>query len=131
VSAAMTAPVVVLPDWVTVEQFLESVAPNHPFTTYPIHEQSGKLTGVVRLSDLVRIPSSQRGNTHLIQAARPISEVPTTTPREDLAALIQRIGSAIDQRVLVFDQGQLVGIVSPADVARVLTIRQSGLGARP
>jgi Zn-dependent protease/predicted transcriptional regulator len=131
VSAAMTAPVVVLPDWVTVEQFLESVAPNHAFTTYPIHEQSGKLSGVVRLSDLVRIPSAQRGSTHLIQAARPISEVPTTTPREDLAALIQRIGSAIDQRVLVFDQGHLVGIVSPADVARVLTIRQSGVGARP
>jgi Zn-dependent protease len=128
VSAAMTAPVVVLPDWVTVEQFLESIAPNHPFTTYPIHDQAGKLTGVVRLSDLVRVPSSHRGSTHLVQAARPIVEVPTTTPREDLAAMIQRIGSAIDQRVLVFDEGKLVGIVSPADVARVLTFRQSQTG---
>ena len=33
VSAAMTSPVVTLPDWVTVEQFLESIAPNHSFTT--------------------------------------------------------------------------------------------------
>lgn len=132
VSAAMTSPVVTLPDWVTAEQFLESVAPNHPFTTYPIHNPSGQLTGVVRLSDLVRVPVQQRGNTHLIQVARPITEIPSTTPREDLAAMIQRIGGALNQRVLVFDAGQLVGIVSPADVARVLTVRQAlGGGQRP
>lgn len=132
VSAAMTSPVVTLPDWVTVEQFLESVAPNHPFTTYPIHDASGKLTGVVRLGDLVRMPVGERGTRHLIQSARPISEVPTTTPREDLAAMIRRIGAGLDQRVLVFDGGQLVGIVSPADIARVLAARQvSAGGSRP
>lgn len=124
VSAAMTSPVVTLPDWVTVEQFLESVAPNHSFTTYPIHEQSGKLTGVVRLSDLVRMPADERSTKHLIDVARPIADVPVTTPREDLSALIKRIGAGIDQRVLVFDNGSLVGILSPADVARVLTARQ-------
>src|SRR5690348_2208214 len=41
VSAAMTSPVVTLPDWVTVEQFLSSIAPDHSFTTYPVHEPSG------------------------------------------------------------------------------------------
>ncbi|HSS62680.1 MAG TPA: site-2 protease family protein [Candidatus Limnocylindrales bacterium] len=130
VSAAMTAPVVTLPDWVTVEQFLESVAPNHSFTTYPIHQASGKLTGLVRLSDLVRLPASERASKHLIDVARPISEIPVTSPREDLSAMIQRIGAGLEQRVLVFDNGSLVGIVSPADVARVLTVRPS-LGAKP
>jgi len=129
VSAAMSTPVVTVPDWLTVEQFLEAVAPQHHFSTYPVHEPSGKLTGVVRLSDLVRVGRNERGETRLVQCAHPIAEVPTTNPREDLAALIQRIGSALDQRVLVFDQGNLVGIVSPADIARVLTIRQSLSGA--
>jgi Zn-dependent protease/CBS domain-containing protein len=130
VSAAMTSPVVTLPDWVTVEQFLESVAPNHSFTTYPVHDPSGKLTGVVRLADLVRLPAGERSTKHLIDVARGIAEVPVSNPREDLSALIQRIGSAIEQRVLVFDNGTLVGIVSPADVGRVLTVRQT-IGARP
>src|SRR5438094_102274 len=124
VSAAMTSPVVTLPDWVTVEQFLESVAPNHSFTTYPVHEPSGKLTGVVRLSDLVRLLASDRASKHFVEVARPIADVPTTNPREDLSALIQRVGLSLEQRVLVFDNGSLVGIVSPADVARVMTIRQ-------
>jgi len=125
VSAAMSSPVVTLPDWVTVEQFLESVAPNHNFTTYPIHDPSGKLTGVVRLADLVRQPAQDRSTKHLIDVARPIAEVPTTNPREDLSTLIHRVGLSLDQRVLVFDNGSLVGIVSPADVARVLAARQS------
>ena len=133
VSAAMTSPVVTLPDWVTVEQFLESVAPNHSFTTYPVHEPSGRLTGVVRLTDLVRMPAGVRSSTHLARVARPIGEVPTSNPREDLAAMLQRVGAGIEQRVLVFDAGQLVGIVSPADVARVLTVRQglAAAGSRP
>jgi Zn-dependent protease/CBS domain-containing protein len=130
VSDAMTSPVVTLPDWVTVEQFLESVAPSHNFTTYPVHEPSGKLTGVVRLSDLVRLPAQERGTKHLIEVARPIADVPTTNPREDLSTLIHRVGLGLDQRVLVFDGGNLVGIVSPADVARVLAHRQA-LSAGP
>ena len=129
VSAAMTSPVVTIPDWVTVETFLESVAPNHSFTTYPVHDASGRLTGVVRLSDLVRMPASERAERHLKDVARPIEAVPTTNPREDLSALIQRIGADLEQRVLVFDGGALVGILSPADVARVLTVRQT-LGPR-
>ena len=125
VSAAMTSPVVTIPDWITVDQFLESVAPSHHFTTYPVHDPSGKLTGVVRLSDLVKVGGAQRSVQRLSSVARPISEVPTTRPDEDLSALIERIGTAIENRVLVFDKDDLVGILSPVDIARLLTVRQT------
>ncbi|HEY3194084.1 MAG TPA: site-2 protease family protein [Candidatus Dormibacteraeota bacterium] len=131
VSAAMTSPVITIPDWLTVEQFLDSVAPLHRFTTYPVHDPSGKLTGIVRLSDLVTMPASARAGERLKDRARPIDQIPTTRPDEDLGALIERVGTAFEQRVLVFDGGQLVGIVSPVDVARVLTVRQSLGGGKP
>ena len=130
VSAAMSSPVTTLPDWVTVQQFLDSVAPNHSFTTYPVHEQSGKLTGVVRLADLVRMPPADRAVKRLVDVARPIADVPVSNPREDLSLMLQRVGVGLDQRVLIFDSGQLVGIVSPADIARVLAARQTLAGAR-
>jgi Zn-dependent protease len=125
VSAAMTSPVVTVPDWLTVEQFLDSVAPQYRFTTYPLHDPSGKLTRVVRLSELVRAAGPDRAEKRLGDYGRPISQVPTARPAEDLVALIERLGAALDQRVLVFDEGQLVGIVSPVDVTRILTIRQT------
>ncbi len=130
VSAAMTSPVVTVPDWLTVEQFLESVAAQHPFTTYPVHDPSGQLTGIVRLGDLVRV-RAHRDEERLKDHARPIADVPTSRPDEDLAALIQRVGTALDQRVLVFDKGQLVGIVSPVDVAKLVAVRQALSSGRP
>lgn len=124
VSAAMTSPVVTVPDWLTVEQFLESTATQHPFTTYPVHDPSGQLTGIVRLGDLVRV-RTHRDDERLRDHARPIADVPTSRPDEELAALIQRVGTALDQRVLVFDKGRLVGIVSPVDVAKLVAVRQA------
>src|SRR5260370_8173512 len=52
VSAAMTSPVVTIPNWLTVEQFLESIAPQHAFTTYPVHDPSGNPTRIVPLPPL-------------------------------------------------------------------------------
>src|SRR5712692_40098 len=125
VSAAMSSPVVTIPDWLTVEQFLDATAPQHAFTTYPVHDPSGRLTGIVRLGDLVRMPAQERATQRLKDRARPIADVPTTQPDEDLAALLQRVGSGLEQRVLVFDNGRLVGILSPVDVARLLAVRQT------
>src|SRR5260370_17619717 len=127
----MTSPVVTIPDWLTVEQFLESIAPQHAFTTYPIHDPSGKLTGIVRLGDLVRMPATARSQERLRDRARSIAEEPTTQPDEDLAGLIQRIGATLELRVLFFDKGQLVGIVSPVDVPRLLAMRPPLGRARP
>lgn len=125
VSAAMTSPVVTIPDWITTQQFLESVAPHHHFATYPVHDPAGHLTGVVRLNDLIRMDGHARGETRLSAVARPLSQVPVTRPDEDLAALIERVGQALENRALVFDNGALVGIVSPVDIARLLGIRRS------
>src|SRR5260370_37567276 len=99
VSAAMSSPVVTVPDWLTVDQFLESIAPQHAFTTYPIHDPSGKLTGIVRLGDLVRMPAAARAHERFRERARLIAELPTRRPEEDLAALIQRVGAALDLSV--------------------------------
>lgn len=134
VSAAMTAPVVTVPDWITVDQFLASIAHSHRFTTYPLHNLGGQLTGVVRLPDLVRVPPPVRGDRRLIDVAHPLSEIPTATPQEELTQVLQRVGPALDRRVLVFDGGNLVGILSPADISRLLVLRQSGAtrsGAAP
>ncbi|HKF76974.1 MAG TPA: site-2 protease family protein [Candidatus Dormibacteraeota bacterium] len=128
VSAAMTSPVVTVPDWLTVEQLIGSVAPRYRFSTYPLHDPSGKLTGVARLGELLRTASSAGSQRRLHEVSHPISEVPTAHPDEDLEHLVQRLGSALQDRVLVFDGDQLVGILSPSDVGRVAARRQALAG---
>ena len=126
VSAAMSSPVVTVPDWYAIEDFLQSAAHQYRFTTYPLRDPSGALTGLVRLGQLLRLPRSVRAGQRLRDVATPVSRIPTARPEETLDSLIERVGSGLEQRVLVYDgAGQLVGIVSPSDIARLVTLRQS------
>jgi Zn-dependent protease len=129
VTAVMSAPVVTVPDSISVEEFLASNAVHHPFTTYPVHDDAGSLTGVVRLNELVRAANAGRGRSRLRDLAVPISEMPTARPDENLEAMVERVGSKIERRVLVFDGTRLAGIVSPNDLARLVRARQV-LGTR-
>lgn len=137
VSAAMSSPVVTVPDWLTVEQFVGSLAQQYPFSTYPLHDPTGTLTGVARLPDLLAAARSGAGSRRLRELARPIAEVPTAAPHEHLEKVLERLGPDLRHRVLVFDAGRLIGILSPSDVARlVATLRTTGdrradLTARP
>jgi Zn-dependent protease/CBS domain-containing protein len=125
VSAAMSSPVVTIPDWLTVEQFLTNVAPTHSFTTYPLQDMNGRLSGVVRLGELVRHPTRDQPAKRLREVSDAVSDLPRAVPGEDLSVMLKRIGPALQRRVLVFDGNDLVGIVSPADIARLLTARQA------
>lgn len=124
VSDAMSSPVVTLPASTTVEQFLSSNAVHHRFTTYPLEDSNGSLTGVVRMNEIVRAASRDRG-VRLGDLAVPISQMPKARPEENLEAMVERVGADLDRRVLVMDNGNLVGIVSPNDLARIISIRQA------
>jgi Zn-dependent protease/CBS domain-containing protein len=129
VSAAMSSPVVTVPDQLTVDEFLASEAVHHHFTTYPLRDSAGDLTGVVRLNEIVREASRGGHDRKLRDLAVPMSQIPTTQPQENLETLLERVGPGLDRRVLVLDGGNLVGILSPTDVARIVTVRQA-LGTR-
>lgn len=123
VSAAMSSPVHTIPDWLTVEQFLFSIAPERRFSTFPLHDIAGKLSGVVRVRDLIQAGPAARVR-RLRDVATPVERMPRTTRDEALDKLLARLGPAVEQRVLVFDGEDLVGILSPADLTRVISARQ-------
>ena len=56
--------------------------------------------------------------------AWPMREVTTATPDELLLDVLRRAGTGGDGRILVFDGGELVGIVSPTDVARAIQLAE-------
>jgi Zn-dependent protease len=131
VSAAMTSPVVTVPDWVTIEQFVTSLVHQYRFGTYPLHNPAGELTGVARLPDLLVAARTGSGQKRLRDVARPIDQVPRAAPGEDLERVLERLGPGLQQRVLVFDGERLVGILSPSDVMRLVAARRAEADQRP
>jgi CBS domain-containing protein len=107
----------------TVADFIAQVALTHQYSTYPLVDPHGQLTGLVTLNRVRAVPPELRATTRLQEIACPPSEVPTARPEESLVELLERMNGCADGRaVVVDDAGRVVGVVSASDVARSLQL---------
>ena len=107
----------------TVADFIAQVALTHQYSTYPLVDPNGRLTGLVTLNRVRAVPPELRATTRLQEIACPPSEVPIAHPEESLVELLERMNGCADGRaVVVDDAGRVVGVVSASDVARSLQL---------
>jgi Zn-dependent protease len=134
VQEVMTADPVVGPSWLTVAAFLEGYAHPHRCSAFPLRGLDGTLVGMVTLGRLRTVPVRQRPTTRVETVMCPLAQVPTATPQELVLDLLPRLGSGCGGGwALVIQDGQLTGMVSPADLARALdlaTLRTAAVGPR-
>ncbi|WP_100444739.1 site-2 protease family protein [Glycomyces xiaoerkulensis] len=117
------------PGETNVEQFLQQTALLHRHSAFPLLDESGRLEGLITLNRMKGVDADHRADTRLRDVACPPDEVPRTEPDEPLADLMPRLGGCTDGRALVFSDGRLVGIVSPSDVSRAVSLRGLGVEA--
>jgi len=123
VGQVMTAQPTVVDGNLTVADFIARLALNHPFSTYPLIDASGRLTGLVTLNRVRAVPPEHRASTRLRDIACAPNEVPTARPEESLVELLERMHGCADGRaVVVDDAGRVVGVLSASDVARALQL---------
>ena len=123
VSQFMTAAPTILDGDLSVQDFVAQVALTHQFSTYPLVDAEGRLTGLVTLNRVRAVPPGLRATTSLRQIACPPTEVPTTRPDEPLVELLRGMHGCSDGRAVVVDSAdRVIGVVSPSDVARALQV---------
>jgi CBS-domain-containing membrane protein len=122
VNQVMSSPAITAGPDQTVERFLHEVALVQRFSTYPLVDAFGSLTGLVTLNRLRSVDPSARAFTPLRDVACPLSEVPIARPDEPLTALLPRLAECSDGRAVVVDGGRVVGVVSPSDISRTLQL---------
>ncbi|HEY8471152.1 MAG TPA: site-2 protease family protein [Natronosporangium sp.] len=106
-----------------VADFIDQVVLRERFSTYPLVDPAGRLSGLVTLDRIRRVPVDDRATTTLRDIATPPAEVPTATPDEPLADLLPRLSQGTDGRAVVVDGDQrVVAVVSPRDIARVVAL---------
>jgi Zn-dependent protease/CBS domain-containing protein len=119
----MAARPIVLDGNLTVADFIAQVALTHQFSTYPLVDASGRLTGLVTLNRVRGVPPELRATTRLQDIACPPNEVPIAHPDDLLVDLLERMHGCADGRaVVVDDAGRVVGVVSASDVTRALEL---------
>jgi Zn-dependent protease/CBS domain-containing protein len=131
VGDAMSRDPVRVPSWITVDLLLDHYVVRSNLTSFVTHGVDGHLDGLITLQAIRRVPRNQLSRKRAADIAVPIDAVPTAAPGELLTDLLSRMTPRTEGRALVFDQGQLVGVVAPADVARVLATIRPPRGMRP
>ena len=94
------------------------------FSTFPLVDAAGELVGLTTLTRVRRVAPDQRATTRLIDTGVAMSEVTTGSPDEPAIDLLERLQRSSEGRALILDrEDNLVGIVSPSDIARFVQLR--------
>jgi Zn-dependent protease/CBS domain-containing protein len=105
--------------WVTVDAFADAARLQPPrHDAFPVERWEGGISGVVTLDALRAVPPEHRLTTRVTDVAVPLAMVTVTSPEEKVVDLISRPSTARLPYVLVFASGQLVGVVTSADLER-------------
>ena len=123
VGDVMSTPVQTADGDLSVAQFIEKHVLSGRHSAYPVVDPHGTVVGLVTLDRLRDVPPARRTTTAVRDASLPLEHVAAAQPRDALTEVLPRVTRESGGRALVFDQGRLVGIVSPADVTRVLESR--------
>jgi Zn-dependent protease len=118
IADVMTPTTVLAPAWLTVDALLRDHAA--AAAAVPLRTFEGQPAGVVTIAALEAVPPAQR---HLMRAgdvAVPAWAVAVARPDEPLSALLGRLRGGSGVAVVVAGGGELVGVVTQAQVARVV-----------
>ena len=121
VGDVMTRSPVVGDGTMTLAEFVDRLALSHRFSSYPLVDHGGRLTGLVTLNRVRAVPADRRTGTRLRDIACPSEAVPTARPDEPLMTLLPRMHGCSDGRAVVLDEhDRVIGIVSSTDISRTL-----------
>ena len=113
--------------WATVEAFHDAARVDPPrHDVFPVERWEGGISGVVTLDALRAVSPELRLTTRVLDVAVPLSSLTISFPDEKVVDLISRPSNARLPYVLVFDAGQLVGVVTSTDLERAPLASSAG-----
>jgi len=113
-------PLTVHPD-LPVAQLLDAYVLYHRHSAYPVVDAWGRPEGLVTLDRIRAVDAEQRARSVVADIAAPLDEVATASPDEQLVDVLPRLSQG-ERRILVIQDGFLVGLVTATDVTRTLEL---------
>lgn len=123
----MTPNPILAPDNISVEDALHGYVLASRHSTFPTHDASGRLSGLLTLRALKNVAPGARATTLIKDITCPLDSVSTVDPADPAVNLLGASEEGCsDGRTLVVDSGRLVGIISPSDISTILQRSVSG-----
>ena len=126
VTEVMTPNPVQAPDGITVDDALHGYVLASRHSTFPTHDGSGQLSGLLTLTALKNVAPNARATTLIKEIICPLDKVSKAGSADPITNLLAVSDGCSEGRTLVVDGGRLVGIISPSDINRLLQKSLSG-----
>jgi Zn-dependent protease/CBS domain-containing protein len=115
----MTSDITSVPAAMSLQGFVEEFILRGRHTAYPV-EQDGHPVGMITLANVKAVPREEWPHRRVADAMKAIPEQGFVSPKEPMSKVLERFGGADSGRLLVARDGELVGIITRADLARWL-----------
>lgn len=108
----------VVPEYVTVRDFIDHYLLAHRHSAFPVVDARGRTVGLVTLERVRSVPAHLRGSTTVREIATPADQVRVVAPADPARDLLDRVVEG-DGAVLVVDGDRVVGVVTATDLEQL------------
>lgn len=117
-----TDPVTVQPA-VSVQELVEDYIYEHHFKLFPVVEDTSRLLGCVGTNQVRDVPKEDRGEKRVRDIMVPCSPDNTIEPDADAMKALSLMHRTGGSRLVVADEGRLVGIITLKDLTKFLSLK--------
>lgn len=118
----MASTVSSIPAGLALQEAVDDYFMRHDHSAFPVVED-GATVGLLSLRRVKQVPREEWATTRVREAMGRLDERCTVSPSTSMADVVERLEGE-NRRVVVVSNGDVVGIISPSDVARWLQRRQ-------
>jgi CBS domain-containing protein len=118
-SRIMSGGIVEIPAHLSVGQAVDEYFMNYDFNAFPVRDGDHTI-GIITMNAVRALPRGEWQSRTVGDEAEPLNDSCTVRPSEPLDEVVGKLMSGDLRRVVVIDEGQVTGIISPRDISRWL-----------
>jgi Zn-dependent protease/predicted transcriptional regulator len=118
----MNSKLVTVPPDISVAELVNRYIFKHHYKMYPVQD-NGKLIGCVTLNQVKEIPEKERKIKKVGDLAGNCTQYNTISPDEDAVKALSKMNRSNASRLMVVENGKLVGMLSLKDMMKLLSLK--------
>lgn len=121
ISEFMTAKVIIVDYYISLMELTDNYFFKYKYASFPVRKDE-EIIGLISLDNMKKVDRAEWSQTTVGRITTPLSENLIVSPNDSVSAAMKKLFGNGLGRVLVMDQGNLIGIVSKTDILNYIRI---------
>lgn len=122
-SRVMTSDIRDIPAGITLREAVDGYFLQHNYNTFPVTSGT-QATGILTMGAVRDVPEDQWEETSVDEVLEPVSEMYTVASQDSVGEVVPKLMQGEVGRVVVLEDGEIVGLITPRDLVRWLETAQ-------